>query len=653
MSSVVSAISFWLFTAATVTGQYWLIAATAVSYLIGMLISKDRKLFKASALLLASSTVLMLVFRIFGPATIYLPDWFASVRTASKLAVRGVDSDSAALVLGLSIGDDSLVTSDLSDAMQITSLTHLMAVSGANCAIVIGAIYLLLYRFAIKTRVVVAILALAAYVLLVGAQPSVLRAAIMSSAVLIAYAIGRQVSAIGALALSVILLLVLSPDLATNYGFVLSVLATAGILIASPKFYELFCRRLPKPVAMALAVSCGAQLFCFPVLLGLQGGVPTYSLLANLICEPLVSPITVLGLIGVCLSGLPILASVCFWFASLFALPITLVAKGLATLPFATMPWLINWWGVLAAITAVAAILIVISSKHLALRNISAIMATVLAACSVGVVINQAVKISIWPSTSWQVASCDVGQGDATVIRSHEAIALVDVGRDESKIDACLSKLGVAHINILVLTHFDADHVAGLAGTIKSRRVDNAILTSYLDERPGADFSKFALQAAGISVQKSEAGMRGVLGEVKWQVLSPSRSAAEAVDPNDGSIVMTWNFPTFQLITMADLGEPGQQRLAQSIQNWQSTLPIVLKVSHHGSADQYPELIEALAPRLALISVGKNNGYGHPTKRTLSTLSRAGSTILRTDLLGSIAIDYRAGQFEMSSSGAS
>jgi competence protein ComEC len=138
-------------------------------------------------------------------------------------------------------------------------------------------------------------------------------------------------------------------------------------------------------------------------------------------------------------------------------------------------------------------------------------------------------------------------------------------------------------------------------------------------------------------------------------VLSPSRTAIEAEDSNDGSITMLFQFSNFQLITLADLGEKGQMRLASTLGSWynDSSLPLVMKVAHHGSADQFPEFIEWLKPELALISVGKNNGYGHPTQRTIAALNRAGATLLRTDLLGSISLKNQAGEFEVSYTGSS
>lgn len=654
MSSIVAAIYLWLFTLGLVTSQPWLFVMSLLVLAVSIWLFRDRGS-KAILLLSAAGTGLVLAFNRWPISPDFHWDPFTHVRKQVLEQIVGVTPDASALVLGLSIGDASLVSQSLESAMKLTSLTHLMAVSGANCAIVIGSVYFLLNQFGIRTRVGCSIFALCAYVGLVGFQPSVLRASAMAVAVLIALNLGRKVNPLAALALSVLFLISISPSLAINYGFALSVLATAGILIIAPRLYTAFALKMPRWIAMGLAVSAGAQLFCFPVLLGLQGGVPTYSLLANLLCEPLVAPITVLGLIAVALVWCQPIAGVFFWLASLAAWPIAQVAMNLAEFPFATMPWRIDVWGVLAAALLVIAVLSAIFSKRLANKNLSWLTVAVLIACSFGVVINQAVKISLWPMANWQVASCDVGQGDATVIRSDDSIAVVDVGKDGKKIDSCLAKLGVVHIDLLVLTHFDADHVNGLAGAIKNRLVGNAMLTSFADARPGADFSRFLLETNRIRVIKAEQGLHGEVGTAGWKVLSPSRTAEEAEDSNDGSVTMLWKFSNFQLITLADLGEKGQQRLAASLGSWWTdpNLPLVMKVSHHGSADQYPELIEWLKPTLALISVGANNGYGHPTRRTLNTLNRAGATILRTDLLGSIALGKTSGEFEVSYSGSS
>jgi competence protein ComEC len=247
-----------------------------------------------------------------------------------------------------------------------------------------------------------------------------------------------------------------------------------------------------------------------------------------------------------------------------------------------------------------------------------------------------------WPIKSWQVVACDVGQGDALVVKSEGKTALIDAGKYDEKIDNCLSELGIQQIDMLVLTHFDLDHVGGIKGALKNRTVGVAIVSPFKDERWGATGTSMVLAEAGIKIQTADLGANGKLGELTWQVLSPMPEAAGAEDSNDASLVILFKAKQFNLLTMADIGEQGQMRMTSNSSWWKDPglheVPLILKVSHHGSADQYPELIEALKPDLSLISVGANNSYGHPTQRTLKLLVDSGAAIARTDLLGSIAV---------------
>ena len=149
--------------------------------------------------------------------------------------------------------------------------------------------------------------------------------------------------------------------------------------------------------------------------------------------------------------------------------------------------------------------------------------------------------------------------------------------------------------------------------------------------------------------------MHGQLGDFTWQVLSPEHEALGAENSNDASITMLFRSDSVNLATMADLGEAGQQRVLNNSGSWLGVglegTPLILKVSHHGSADQSAGLIEALNPAIALISVGAGNSYGHPTKKTLDILDRLGSQILRTDEQGSLAVGFDAGSLRISVSG--
>ena len=562
------------------------------------------------------------------------PSAIAEVRGAFLGSLSGLSLEARALVAGLSIGDTSLLTDSLNEDMKTLSLTHLNAVSGANCAIVVGAVFWLLGFLTRKRwlRVSLAVAALASYVLLVGGGASVIRAAIMAVVVLVL--LQRGVWPVAALSFTAIVMLLWDPNYAEDYGFALSVFATAGILIIAPELSRRLSTRMPKPLALALAVTISAQLWCMPVLLELQDGVPTYAVLANLLAEPVVAPITVLGITAAAIAyPLPWVAALLTWLASLPAQWIVAIANHLASLPEATLDWHTGVFGMSALVLGVT--LWLLRSKRFGSALITLVLVTELVWSGAGLV-----RATTWLTGDWQFVNCDVGQGDALVIRSMGQVALVDVGRDPKPIDSCLRQLGVSKINLLVLTHFDADHSGGLSGAIAGRSVDRALISPFVDSRPLAELS-IGLLTEVTSVSKAGIGTNGTLGGFTWEVLSPTMQAYEAEDSNDASLAMRWESQEFVAFTMADLGEPAQQRMARNYGgylNHPKAKPVLLKVSHHGSADQYHELIEAMHPEIAIISVGKGNSYGHPTKRTLETLQGLNTVVLRTDLNGSIGV---------------
>ncbi|MCX8529865.1 MAG: ComEC/Rec2 family competence protein [Rhodoluna sp.] len=558
-----------------------------------------------------------------------------AVRQSFLSSLRGISVDSKALVAGLAIGDTSLLSQRLNDQLKQLSLTHLNAVSGANCAIVVAAVFWLL-GFVTRRRVVrvgIALLALVGYVLLVGGGSSVVRAAVMAAIVLVL--LDRGVWPVAALSVTVSLMLLFDPNYATDYGFALSVFATGGILILAPALNERLGGRIPKPLALALSVTVAAQLWCMPVLLELQGGVPTYAVLANLLAEPVVAIITVLGISSAVLAvPMPMLASALAWLASIPAQWIVAVSKNLSQLPTVTLAWHTGVIGMLIGVVGLSLWFLGRMKRIAALAVVGVLAIEVIWSGTL------AVRAASWLQGDWQIVNCNVGQGDGLVIRSQGQIAVVDVGREPKPIDDCLNSLGIHEINLLVLTHFDADHIAGLPGALDGRVVDQTLITPWPDDRPLVGLTRHLLQ--GVSpVTKAGVGTNGQLGAISWQVLSPSPTAVEATDSNDGSIVIRWESPDLVLYTMADLGEQGQMRMVQNFGgylNHPASKPLVLKVSHHGSADQYTELIEAMHPDIAIISVGRGNSYGHPTARTLATLNRVGSLILRTDQVGAIGV---------------
>jgi len=237
-----------------------------------------------------------------------------------------------------------------------------------------------------------------------------------------------------------------------------------------------------------------------------------------------------------------------------------------------------------------------------------------------------------WPPPGWRFAMCDVGQGDATLVRSAGAVALVDLGPEPALLGACLDELGIGRLDLVVLTHFDLDHVGGAEAVIG--RVDR-VLTGPTD---GADDERLraAFATGGAVVDQVVRGDRGVLGDVGWDVLwPPPRGVAPG---NPASVTLDWSCAAhacLEAIMLGDLGEEAQARMAGAADPGRVD---VVKVAHHGSADQSAALYERLDGTVGLVGVGADNDYGHPTDALLGILAATGTTVLRTDLDGLILV---------------
>jgi len=582
------------------------------------------------------------------------------IRRTFTSNLSGVTPDSSALVAGLTIGDDSQLSTQALDNLKVVSLTHLSAVSGTNCAIVLAGAALLLNLLPIRRsiRLSLSFGVIFAYLGLVGPEPSVLRASVMVGAVLVGFLLGRRVPPIEALSLAVVLLLVYQPSLSLDFGFALSALATLGLLVLAPILVQLLQKKMPSWLAVMISVSLAAQIACLPVLLLLQPTIPVYSIFANVIAEPLVAPITVVGLIACLLSPLlPAVSSGLCLVASVPAAFILFVAEKFANAPSASVDWVAGALGIVLAVLLVLGLWLFLTSSKTVWKRLGGSLSAVILFSFFTQSSSIAFQKGDFYKGNYTIVNCDVGQGDALVIRSKGKVAVVDVAGENSAIDACLSGLGINKIDLLVLTHNHLDHVGGTLGAITGRKVELALLSSFERNVPAMKAAEQLLTDHNVRLVEAEKGMTGILGEFEWEVLSPNRGAPEAEDSNDASTTMFWASPKIALFTMGDSGERAQFRVGADYQRLlesdYGSKVVVVKVAHHGSSDQAPEFYEALSADIALISVGQNNSYGHPTKRTLDLLEYTGARVLRTDELGSVGISETAAGVEVAVAGRS
>lgn len=666
-----------------------------------------------------------------------------ALRSGLRSAADVLPPDQRGLLPGLVVGDvsrmDPQVTSDLREA----GLSHLNAVSGANLAIVAGAVLALsrLIGLSLPVRAGFAAVAMLAFTVVARPSPSVLRALLMGLAAAIAMGTGRSKDGFAALSATVLFLVLFAPDLARSYGFALSVTATAGILLLAPHWrdklsganqetglpekpghtpdleqprlpgvehehvpvpeqfriprqegnripgraqareYSEFCDqlppdrpsldrlplgresldrlprdgpsrdrltryhlprfRLPRWLAEAVAVPAAAQVAVTPVLVLMAGQLTPVAVIANLLVAPAVAPATLLGF------GAALVAPVWPDAARLLVIPagyavgwIIMVAGWAVNLPFATVPWPAGLPGLgLLLLTVIVAIPVL---RHRGWRAI-ALMAA--AAALVSVLVVRPI-VGPWPPKGWLMVMCDVGQGDGLVISGGQGRGVVvDAGPDPVAMDRCLRRVGVQDVPLLVLTHPHADHVDGLPGVLRDRRVGAAVVSPHRPgSRSGARISA-TLARHRIPEWTAPPGTRWRFGPSELTVLAPDPADSEMNGQGEGSainnssVVLHVRWRSGSILLSGDLETEAQDDLLRRF-------PVradLLKTPHHGSNRQSPAFLASLGARAALISVGADNDYGHPATSTLGLLRSLGLTVYRTDQSGDLAVVEREG----------
>ncbi|MFG3661167.1 ComEC/Rec2 family competence protein [Streptomyces sp. NPDC047706] len=582
------------------------------------------------------------------------PQRFAGrLRAGLREATDGLPTDARALLPGLVVGDTSRITPDLDEAFKETDLAHTLAVSGSNLTIILA---LLLgppglaqrsERRGLAPRLGISLRATAvlggaltlAFVVVCRPDPSVLRAAACGAVALLALATGRRKSLIPALATAVLLLVLYDPWLARSYGFLLSVLATGALLTLAPRWSSaLRGRRVPPRLAEALAAAGAAQALCAPVVAVLSARVSLVAVPCNLLVEFAVAPATVLGFAALAVApvAMPV-AKALAWCASWPAGWIAEVARTGAALPGAGVDWPGGWGG--AALLALATAAAVVTGRRLPRHPWLCAGCGVLLVLAVVQPPPLARVVTGWPPPGWRLAMCDVGQGDATVLAAGPGTGIVvDTGPDPRLVDRCLRDLGITRVPLVVLTHFHADHVAGLPGVLRGRAVGAIETTGFEEPEEQVEFVHGEAAARGIAVTRAMAGERRRTGDLSWQVLWPPGQASAPEGPNDASVAMLVRSAGLRMLLLGDLEPPAQRALLRTPAAALVGGVDVLKVAHHGSAYQDPELIRRAAPRLALISCGADNPYGHPAPSTVAALRDGGATVLRTDVHGALAV---------------
>ncbi len=563
-------------------------------------------------------------------------------RTARAALGHGLPAQERALAQGMVLGDDSGLSDVTKDEFRATGLTHLVAASGANVALLVALVFAAarLIGVGLTARATAAVAVIALYVPLAGGGPSIQRAGVMGAAAALALIAGRPASRGHALLLAATITLAHDPRALTDPGWQLSFAAVAALLLRARNWTQrLKDRKVPPVLAESIAVSALAGLATAPLLAAHFGQVSLVGLPANVLAAPLVAPVMWLGTLAIVAQ--PLVPSLAGLLTAVAAYPLAaLLALAHAA---AAVPGAQTSLRPAPVLAICALVVLVVERRPLTARlppslrrpATRALIATVTATVALGAVGYADRRRPPPPPQSLRVTFLDVGQGDATLVQDRTHAILFDTGPPEGDVVTRLRRAGVTRLDLLVVTHAETDHAGGAADVL--RHVPVATLLDGSDGVLTPAARALHQAASRTRTLTPDAGQTLRVGTLTVRVVSPRAEppgSHPGADPNERAIVAEVDQGTTRVLLTADAESP-------------ITLPLhlqgpfdVLKVAHHGSADDgLPALLTAWQPRIAVMSVGAHNRFGHPTPGTVRALLGTRAAVYRTDRDGTVRLD--------------
>ncbi|HJI81141.1 MAG TPA: DNA internalization-related competence protein ComEC/Rec2 [Eggerthellaceae bacterium] len=562
----------------------------------------------------------------------------------SNLIHEGIISDYAgSLLQALIVGDRTqLFSLDLYQQIKVLGLAHLVAVSGSHLIIVMGFIGLILKTLHISKpiAIVIQILFLGIYLIMVGIPISCVRAALMSAISMLAFSTSRRSHALSGLGIVIVLLVVIIPSSAFSLSFTLSVFSTFGIVVLMPLFNSWINvnSKLVKSLCIdPLSLTFAALLFTIPFTVSSFSMISLIAPIANVFAGPFITIICCVGLLAFVVSPFEPLCSflllVCGHIAQVFCLG----SKILAAIPFAAVPLYIPA-EIIFTLTAIGIVsLWILWPKSISLKKILFILAI---SCI-------ALLCCFVPKQGSNITMLDVGQGDAFLITSNSKTVLIDTGNNPQALYAALSRQKVFSLNAILITHADDDHCGCLKDLQNLIPCEKIFLAKGIDN-VGTDKTNDLVNNSKDLVGESNiefvsTGDTISLDSLTFHIISPQKLNDEGGNQDSICFVLDIDSNNNAVTDWKAFfcGDAEQETVSKLIDEGLLSDIDVLKVAHHGSKESLSDTITSeLSPDIALISVGENNRYGHPTNETLSCLENAGCIVARTDLNGDVICSF-------------
>ncbi|TAK76974.1 MAG: ComEC family competence protein [Dehalococcoidia bacterium] len=566
------------------------------------------------------------------------PGWRLALRGVRRQAVANIEhalpEPASALAAGILVGERGELPAQIAADLRTTGTTHLVVVSGQNVAVALGVLLPLLTLALPRRRAaMLLLLLLPAYVAVVGGDPPVVRAALMAAGLVVAGALGRRTPGWLWLLLAATLMVGHDPSSATDVSFLLSATATAGVLVVAPALRNAALAALRWPdegvraaLVETVATSAGAAACVLPVQVAVFERFTPWSILANVLVAPLYEAALLVSALAAGLGWWSPAATVLHLAGRAAPEAFLHAVALLARLPGAQAGGAWPHWAGLAWYAGLAAVVAALTRFG---RRAAPALAPAAGRGLARTVALAAVVVAVWGAALTrserldELVVLDVGQGSATLIRSRGTSVLVDVGPPDGATARALDAVGAGRrIDLVILTHADADHAGGLARLRERYEVGQVV---------GSEDVLRAWNAEGSAV---DIGDRIRAGDWTLTVLGPPVDTSKVASENDRSLVLVAESGTRRVLLTADVEAAGEAWLVAS--GWPIHADVEV-VPHHGSkSSSSVPFVRAVSPAVAVVSVGARNPYGHPAEEVLSRYS--GSRLYRTDLAGSVTL---------------
>jgi len=556
-----------------------------------------------------------------------------------KKAFTYLQSKEAGLLLGILLGYKEGISSLIQTNFSKAGVSHVIVVSGLHVGM-ISLICLWFTRFLrIRTwqRYMIVIVLVIFYALLTGCKPSILRASLLVGAGALGWVLGREKRLLALLSTAALILLIYNPFFLFDIAFQLSFASSLAIAVIAPILEVQFSQSplLSHRFLGILPVTIAAQLGVMPIAIYHFREISIVSVLANVIVVPLIAPILSLGIIGFIISFVSsIIAVPVFAVLDLLLRLVINTVSFFANLSFSSLSVGVSIFGVICLYGILAALIIYMRKKESVFKPRTLVFISLI--IPVGLIWWR-IGTSL-PPREFRATFLDVGQGDAVVIRAPDgASVLIDGGQDPRVLKELLLEEDICKIDLLVLSHPHADHLNGLIEVAQRSSIGSVLVGKFTNADQNYGEFQAVINERDIPCFTAREGLKLKVGsDMELVILSDSKDSSSDTNLNNCSVVAKLCYKEFSILFPGDIESEEELELL----DWKEELhSSVLKVTHHGSSNgTNREFIKYAQPMAAVISVGKDNRFGHPSSSTVDILESCGAKIYRTDKNGNVTI---------------